>query len=681
MHHSLSTLVLTILASGWALALASPINAQQQEGYSIAFASCRNPLLTRPLVTLRHPVIKATEVEGILCIAHRGYASKYDENTVEAVRRAFELGADGAEIDVHLTSDGEVVVIHDETLDRTTNGTGRVAKRPWHGYIDSLVTENGFPVPRLKDILELLTIDDTKDVFAMLDIKPSNGVKIVSKIAEVIKSFKYEFRTQVQLGVWTSEFLDAVKKELPHVLVAHIGYDLKSASSSHFKQADIFSMYYPSIVGDHSGFIRRSHKKDKSVFVWVVNDEEDIESAMDSIGVDGIITDVPDLCLDVPEDMRPNSSSSRILVKSPNGVEWVKKDDDANRSNKGILQFLREAFLPEGFPKSVSPDYTSYQIYDTAQAFCSTITGLLATRATFQTMGVGDSNASATTATLTWVIQDGSAMISRILFAWIFSFNLDADSKQWRFYADLLNDAGTFIGVLTPSLPKRLFVPLACFSTILRSLCGVAAGSTKAALSQHFAIMDNVADLNAKDGSQETVVGLVGMIVGIFSLHRCANLQMFFQIGSYLVQWVADGFSTWFCFLFFTSLHLYFNYKAVKSVVINTLNTQRASLLISHFLQTASVATPRAIAQQEGVLWRSNLAIQMGVPLRKAIEASFGDSKPTARQENFNKDSTEIHAAFDSFLDQTKERGWVIENSRNRIAVGEWRWMSKMKDE
>ena len=58
--------------------------------------------------------------------AHRGFSGKYPENTMLAFRKALECGADGIEMDVQLTKDGELVVIHDERVDRTTNGTGNV---------------------------------------------------------------------------------------------------------------------------------------------------------------------------------------------------------------------------------------------------------------------------------------------------------------------------------------------------------------------------------------------------------------------------------------------------------------------------------------------------------------------------------------------------------------------------
>ena len=62
----------------------------------------------------------------MLNFAHRGFSGKYPENTMLAFRKAWEAGADGIELDVQLTKDGQVVIIHDEKLDRTTNGTGNV---------------------------------------------------------------------------------------------------------------------------------------------------------------------------------------------------------------------------------------------------------------------------------------------------------------------------------------------------------------------------------------------------------------------------------------------------------------------------------------------------------------------------------------------------------------------------
>ena len=66
------------------------------------------------------------EMTEVWC--HRGYSGRYPENTMLAFQKAVETGAEGIELDVQLTRDGEVIVLHDETLDRTTDGTGPVAQ-------------------------------------------------------------------------------------------------------------------------------------------------------------------------------------------------------------------------------------------------------------------------------------------------------------------------------------------------------------------------------------------------------------------------------------------------------------------------------------------------------------------------------------------------------------------------
>jgi len=86
---------------------------------------------------------------------------------------------------------------------------------------------------------------------------------------------------------------------------------------------------------------------------------------------------------------------------------------------------------------------------------------------------------------------------------------------MYRLAADVFNDCAIIIDCLCPALPYNYRVVALCLSGVLRSLCGVSAGGAKAALSAHFAKTGNVAELNAKDSSQETVIGLLGMLVWI----------------------------------------------------------------------------------------------------------------------------------------------------------------------
>lgn len=90
----------------------------------------------------------------------------------------------------------------------------------------------------------------------------------------------------------------------------------------------------------------------------------------------------------------------------------------ANSLTNSIKDVLRDIFLPHGYPETVSEDYFDYQIWDTVQAFCSTITGTFTTRAILKGVGVGDSQATPLAAAITWVCKDGTGMLGRILFAW-----------------------------------------------------------------------------------------------------------------------------------------------------------------------------------------------------------------------------------------------------------------------
>ena len=96
-------------------------------------------------------------------------------------------------------------------------------------------------------------------------------------------------------------------------------------------------------------------------------------------------------------------------------------------------------------------------------------------------------------------------MTGRILFAWIKGNQLDCDAKKWRLFADFLNDFAICLEILAP-LTKPFFSTVVCFAGVCKSLVGVAGGATRAALTQHQARRNNMADVSAKDGSQVTSI-------------------------------------------------------------------------------------------------------------------------------------------------------------------------------
>ncbi|GKZ28759.1 hypothetical protein AbraIFM66950_000114 [Aspergillus brasiliensis] len=239
-------------------------------------------------------------------------------------------------------------------------------------------------------------------------------------------------------------------------------------------------------------------------------------------------------------------------------------------SSKAVLDFLVEVFLPAGYPHSVTDDYAPYQLFDSLQAFSSSIAGLLSSRAVLQGVGVGNADASPTAALLLHILQDSSGRIATILFAHRVGTALEPECKMYRLAADVFNDLAMILDCLSPMIPAGApRVIVLSTAGILRALCGVAGGSSKASLSAHFSRWGNLAEVNAKDSSQETIISLIGMLVGSFVVSRVTSFS-----------------ATWISLLMLLALHLSLNYAAVRSVQMTSLNRQRANIVFSTLLNT-----------------------------------------------------------------------------------------------
>jgi hypothetical protein len=163
---------------------------------------------------------------------------------------------------------------------------------------------------------------------------------------------------------------------------------------------------------------------------------------------------------------------------------------------------------------------------DSLQAFASSIAGMLSSRAVLEGLywtdpvhfvylrslftlfpslslliypgiGIGDATASPTAALLLSVLQESMGRIATILFAYRLGSALEPECKMYRLLADIFNDAAMILDCLSPVFPKPVRVVVLGFSSVLRSLCGVAAGSAKASLSAHFATRGNLGELGA----------------------------------------------------------------------------------------------------------------------------------------------------------------------------------------
>ncbi|KAL4948738.1 vitamin B6 photo-protection and homoeostasis-domain-containing protein [Aspergillus filifer] len=270
-----------------------------------------------------------------------------------------------------------------------------------------------------------------------------------------------------------------------------------------------------------------------------------------------------------PSQEAPFGSNNKRQIAGRVDIEHT-SSASTQWSLSSLRSLLIDVFLPAGYPHSVSDDYIPYQIFDSLQAFSSSIAGLLASRSVLQGVGVGNASASPTNALLLHILQDTSGRIATILFAHRVGTALEPECKLYRFAADIFNDLAMVLDCLSPGVPAGYArVSVLSGAGVLRALCGVAGGSSKASLSAHFSLWGNLAEVNAKDSSQETVISLIGMLVG-----------------SLVVSHITSFTATWITLILLLSLHLSLNYAAVRSVQMTTLNRQRANIVFSTLLSS-----------------------------------------------------------------------------------------------
>ncbi|KAH7389554.1 vitamin B6 photo-protection and homoeostasis-domain-containing protein [Phaeosphaeria sp. MPI-PUGE-AT-0046c] len=289
------------------------------------------------------------------------------------------------------------------------------------------------------------------------------------------------------------------------------------------------------------------------------------------------------------------------------------------KDTKSYAQQVLDVFLPAGYPQS-----------DSLQAFSSSIAGMLSSRAVLegknlshplvvstsstlhQRVGVGDSSASPTAALLLSVLQESMGRIATILFAHRLGTALEPECKMYRLAADVLNDTAMILDCLSPAFPKPARVLLLSFSSVLRSLCGVCAGSAKAhiadfvypgpqaSLSAHFAKKGNLGELNAVTATLTCIVEGFKPRNGHIAARHVVLIALL-------------------------SIHLATNYAAVKAVSMRCLNRQRANIVFSALQQHGSVLSPLEVSvrerifERDGVLrWNDGTIIgscRIGVPL------------------------------------------------------------------
>lgn len=249
-----------------------------------------------------------------LAIAHRGGAGLWPENTLYAFEHAAALGVDVIETDVRVTKDGELVVIHDEGLERTTDGVGRVGsltlaelKRLDAAYRFSTDGGRSFPlrgsgvsVPTLREVFEALP-------HMRFNIEPKQAAPpLAAPLCRLIR--EYGMTDRVLIASFSATTLAEFRRECPEVATSAATGEV--ASFFTLQGAGLAASYSPAMqalqVPEHAGalhvltrdFVEAAHGRNLRVHAWTVNAEGDMRRLIE-IGVDGIMTDYPDRLLKV----------------------------------------------------------------------------------------------------------------------------------------------------------------------------------------------------------------------------------------------------------------------------------------------------------------------------------------------------------------------------------------------
>ena len=226
-------------------------------------------------------------MSNFLCIGHRGARGYEPENTLRSIRRAFELGAHGVEIDVWYV-DGELIVIHDATLQRTTNGRGFVSRKSFE-QLRALDAGAGERIPTLREVLE--TVEGLG--FINIELKGRKTAQPVSALLEeFVEKRGWSYESFILSSFHRSELAQICNPAI------RIGMLCAKPTPLYYLSARRLGAWsiHPSARHTTARFVENAHRRGYKVFVYTVNSPLEIER-MRAIGVDGVFTDFPDRVL------------------------------------------------------------------------------------------------------------------------------------------------------------------------------------------------------------------------------------------------------------------------------------------------------------------------------------------------------------------------------------------------
>lgn len=222
-----------------------------------------------------------------LVIGHRGAMGHVTENTLASIEKAMEIGVDMIEIDVFRIKSGEIVVFHDKTVDRLSNGAGMIED---YNIFDlqQLRLENDQKIPMLQDVLQLI------DHRARLNIE-LKGANTADRVNFIVNYYIKEKGWSLEDFLISSFNWDELRqmrelnREIPIAILTDSD-PLAALPIAKELNAEAINPHYQKLTADN---VKKIRGENIMVYTWTVNDSSDI-SKMKALGVDGIITNFPE---------------------------------------------------------------------------------------------------------------------------------------------------------------------------------------------------------------------------------------------------------------------------------------------------------------------------------------------------------------------------------------------------
>ena len=249
------------------------------------------------------------QTDRTLVIAHRGFSAEYPENTIAAFKAAVAAKADYIEIDVHLSKDGKIVVMHDDTIDRTTNGTGFVND---YTLIELREFDAGawfndkFAGERIPTLLEEIEIVENTQTRLCVEIKEKQKQHypgLEKRLVEIVQ--QNDLIGQLVVTSFNKDVVTNLKNIEPRIAIA---YDPSNEEYEAFKKQA--SQCAVTVLGTGANMACFNHKhlskeiiaecllNGVPLWVWTVNDENTMEKLV-GFGIEAIMTDKPDILRNV----------------------------------------------------------------------------------------------------------------------------------------------------------------------------------------------------------------------------------------------------------------------------------------------------------------------------------------------------------------------------------------------